>query len=156
MSQVQLQVQPRRVRCTSACEPPPFQFTAGAAPAVVPSRARRVAQLPVRGIAFLFASAGRIVDAAFFLTMLTIWCALHLMAWSYAFQMGPAADCFGLSCPSWLQSKVIIGCIVLAGASYVLARVARRLGHRVTSVMLLLFVTLNVSALLLLGVGAII
>jgi hypothetical protein len=156
MSQVQLQVQPRRVRCTSACEPPPFRFNAGAPSVVEPTRGQRVAQLPFRAIAFLFASAGRIVDLAFFLTMLTLWCALHLTAWSYAFQMGPAADCFGLSCPTWLQPKVIIGCIVLAVASYVLARFARRLGHRATSMMLLLFVTLNVSALLLLGVGAIV
>ena len=46
-------------------------------------------------------------DAAFFLVVLTIWCALHLGLWSYAFQMGPAANCFGIPCHDWLSTKVI-------------------------------------------------
>lgn len=155
MSHVQLQVRPRRVRCTDACEPPPFRFTAGVVSA---PRQRTVGQramlLPVRAIAFLLAAAGRLVDAAFFLVVLTVWNAMHLVVWSYAFKVGPAADCFTLPCPTWLTSKVVIATIALAVTSYVLARVFRKLGHRATSMVLLLLVTLDVAALLLLGIGS--
>ncbi len=154
MSQVQLQVRPRRVRCTDASEPPPFRFTAGTAPAPKPTAGHRVARLPLQTLALVFAIAGRIIDAAFFLVVLTIWCALHLGLWSYAFQLGPAADCFGIPCHGWLSTKVIIGCVVLAVTSYLLARVFRKLGHRATSFMLLMLVTFDVSALLLLGIGS--
>lgn len=155
MSQVQLQVRPRRVRCTDVCEPPPFRFTAGVQPAPTPTTGQRIARLPFRAVALAFVAIGRLVDAAFFLFVLTIWCALHLALWSYAFKMGPAADCFGLPCHDWLSTKVIIGCAVLAVTSYVLARFFRRLGHRCTSFMLLLLVTFDVSALILLGIGSI-
>ena len=154
MSQVQLQVRPRRVRCTDAHEPPPFRFTAAQAPAARPTAGQRVARLPLQGVALTLAMVVKLVDAAFFLVVLTIWCALHLALWSYAFEMGPAADCFGLPCHEWLSTKVIIGCVVLAVTSYLLARVFRRLGHRFTSFMLLLLVTFDVSALLLLGIGS--
>ncbi len=155
MSQVQLQVRPRRVRCTDACEPPPFRFRAGQAPAPKPTAGQLALRAPVRTVGFVLAALGRIIDAAFFLVVLTIWCALHVGLWSYAFEMGPAADCFGLPCHEWLSTKVIIGCVVLAVTSYLLARIFRGLGHRWTSRMLLLLVTFDVSALLLLGLGSI-
>lgn len=156
MSNVQLQVRPRRVRCTSACEPPPFTFSAAATPAA-PTRpaAHRALLLPFRSVALALVAAGKLVDAAFFLVVLTVWNAMHLVVWSYAFEVGPAADCFGLPCPGWLMTKAIIACAGLAVVSYVLARMFRRLGHRATSFMLLMLVTFDVSALLLLGVGAI-
>ncbi len=155
MSNVQLQVRPRRVRCTSACEPPPFSFSA-TAPAARPERSAtaRAMLAPVKGIGLALAAAGRLIDAAFFLVVLTVWCALHLTVWSYAFAVGPAADCFGLSCPTWLDGKVVIGAIALAVTSYLLARFFRRLGHRATSFMLLVLVTFDVAALLLLGVNS--
>jgi len=142
------------VRCTDASEPPPFHFTAATASAAKPTASKRVARVPVQAVTLALAAVGKLVDAAFFLVVLTIWCALHLALWSYAFQMGPAADCFGLPCHEWLSTKVIIGCVVLAVTSYLLARVFRRLGHRFTSFMLLLLVTFDVSALLLLGIGS--
>ncbi len=155
MSQVQLQVRPRRVRCTDAHEPPPFRFSAGGAAAPKPTAGQRVVRLPLQTFALVLATAGRIIDAAFFLVVLTIWCALHLALWSYAFDLGPAADCFGLPCHDWLSTKVIVGCVVLAVTSYLLARIFRRLGHRATSFMLLMLVTFDVSALILLGIGSI-
>ncbi len=154
MSQVQLQVRPRRVRCTDASEPPPFRFAAGTAPAPKPTAGQRVARLPLQTVALVLATIGKLIDAAFFLAVLTIWCALHLALWSYAFQLGPAADCFGIPCHDWLSTKVIIGCLVLAVTSYLLARAFRKLGHRATSFMLLMLVTFDVSALLLLGIGS--
>lgn len=155
MSNVQLQVRPRRVRCRNACEPPPFRFSAAAAPANPPRPAsQRALLLPVRAVALLLSAAGTLVDAAFFLVVLTVWNAMHLVVWSYAFEVGPAADCFGLPCPPWLMTKALIACGVLAVVSYVLARMFRRLGHRATSFLLLMLVTFDVSALLLLGVGA--
>jgi hypothetical protein len=155
MSHVQLQVRPRRVRCTDACEPPPFRFAVGA-PAAPRERTagQRIAAAPLRALSLALGAAGRLVDAAFFLVVLTIWCALHLTVWSYAFEMGPAASCFGLPCPAWLTSKVVIACIALAVASYVLARMFRKLGHRATSGVLLLLVTFDVAALIVLGVGS--
>ena len=156
MSQVQLQVRPRRVRCSTSCEPPPFSFRAGATAARERARgAALVAQLPFKAIALAFVAVGRVIDAASFLVGLTIWCALHLTAWSYAFDMGPAAECFGLPCPAWLRAKVIIGCVVLAVVSFLASRLLRRLGHRATSLVLLVLVTFDVSALILLGVGSI-
>src|SRR5690349_20755907 len=103
MSQVHLQVRPRRVRCTDACEPPPFRFAAGAQPAPTPTPGQRVARLPFQALAVAFTAVGKLVDAAFFLVVLTVWYALHLALWSYAFNMGPAADCFGLPCHEWLS-----------------------------------------------------
>lgn len=111
----------------------------------------RAIQLPFRAVWLLLAAIGRAIDAAFFLVVITVWCAVHLALWSYAFEMGPAADCFGLPCPAWLSTKVIIGCLVLAVISYVLARGFRRLGHRATSFMLLVLVTFDLAALMLLG-----
>lgn len=154
MSQVQLQVRPRRVRCSSACEPPPFRFAAGQSPRERASGAARAAQVPFRAVWLLLTTAGRTIDAAFFLATITIWCALHLTAWSYAFDMGPAADCFGLPCPGWLRAKVLIGCVVLAMLSFLVARMLRRLGHRATAFMLLVLVTFDVAALMLLGVSS--
>lgn len=155
MSHVQLQVQPRRVRCSQSNTPPPFQFAATAVARPEYSGLQRAALVPMRGIAIFFATAGRLVDAAFFLVVLTVWNALHLIVWSYAFQVGPAANCFTLPCPTWLQTKVLIAGVVLAVTSYVLARFFRRLGHRATSFLLLVLVTLDVAALLLLGIGSI-
>lgn len=155
MSNVQLQVRPRRVRCTGACEPPPFTFSAAATPAPEARPAtERALLLPFRAVALVMAVVGTLVDAVFFLVVLTVWNAMHLVVWSYAFEVGPAADCFGLPCPGWLMSKAIIACAALAVVSYVLARMFRRLGHRATSFLLLMLVTFDVSALLLLGVGA--
>lgn len=154
MSQVQLQVRPRRVRCAEACEPPPFRFEASARQQATVDGAARLLRAPLRAVAFALAAVGRLIDAAFFLVVLTVWCALHLALWSYAFQMGPAADCFGIPCHEWLSTKVIIGTVVLAVTSFVLARILRRLGHRATSFILLVLVTFDVSALLLLSIGS--
>ncbi|MEO6867162.1 MAG: hypothetical protein ABI200_04000 [Gaiellales bacterium] len=151
MSQVQLQVQPRRVRCSTASEPPPFSF-AVAPPGERPSTAARIALLPLRSLYMLLVAIGKLIDAGTFLVGITIWCALHLTVWSYAFQMGPAANCFTLPCPSWIASKVVIACIALAIISFTAARILNKLGHRATSMVLLLLVTLDLSALLLLGV----
>jgi hypothetical protein len=118
--------------------------------------AARVAQLPLLGVRLILITVGGIVDAAFFLTALTVWCALHITIWSYAFQMGPAANCFGLPCPGWLRAKVLIACIALAVVSFVGARILRGLRHRATSFMLLVLVTFDVSALLVLGVHSLI
>jgi hypothetical protein len=115
-----------------------------------------VAQLPLQGIRLALVAVGGIIDAAFFLTAITVWCALHITVWSYAFDMGPAANCFGLPCPGWLYSKVLIACVALAVVSFVAARILRRLGHRATGFMLLVLVTFDVSALLVLGVHSLI
>lgn len=155
MSQVQLQVRPRRVRCSTSCEPPPFRFEVGQATRDRATGAARIAQAPFRAAWLLLAAAGRAIDAAFFLVAITVWCALHLTAWSYAFEMGPAAECFGLPCPAWLRTKVLIGCVGLALASFLAARFMRRLGHRATGFMLLVLVTFDVAALMLLGVRAV-
>lgn len=156
MSNVQLQVRPRRVRCTSACEPPPFRFTAGSANARPErSAATKAALVPVRAVGLAFATVGKVIDLAFFLVVLTVWNALHLTVWSYAFGIGPAADCFTLGCPtSWLDGKVLLIGLALAVTSYLLARFFRRLGHRATSFLLLVLVTFDVAALLLLGINA--
>src|SRR6476661_5586832 len=129
MSQVQLQVRPRRSRCTTSCEPPPFRFEVGGATRRRATGAALVARVPLTGLRLVLAAVGGIIDAGFFLTAITVWCALHITVWSYAFQMGPAADCFGLPCPGWLDTKVVFACIALAVASFVIARVLRRLGH---------------------------
>jgi hypothetical protein len=154
MSHVQLQVRPRRVRCSDACEPPPFRFSAATRTHPQRTASRQVLLLPLRALAIAASLVGKLVDAAFFLVVLTVWNAMHVLVWSYAFQVGPAADCFGLPCPSWLDSKVVAACMTLAVLSYVLARAFRRLGHRATSMVLLLLVTFDVAALLLLGIGA--
>jgi hypothetical protein len=157
MSQVQLKVRPRRVRCTTSCEPPPFSFDTGVASRQRPTGAALVAQLPFKGIWLMLAACGKLIDAAFFLTALTIWCAIHITLWSYAFEMGPAADCFGLPCPTdWLGSKVLLTCAGLAVFTFVSARIMRRLGHRATSFMLLVLVTFDVAALLVLGIHSLI
>lgn len=156
MSQVQLQVRPRRVRCSTSCEPPPFRFDVGhGSRAERATGAARIAQAPFRAAWLLLAAVGRTIDAAFFLVMITVWCALHITVWSYAFEMGPAADCFTLPCPEWLRTKVFVGCMALALVSFLAASVMRRLGHRATSFMLLVLVTFDVAALLLLGVNAV-
>jgi hypothetical protein len=143
------------VRCSSSSTPPPFQFAATAVATPERSGLQRAALAPVRAVALVLAASGRIVDAAFFLVMLTIWNALHLVVWSYAFKTGPAANCFTLPCPTWLETKVLIAGAVLAVTSYVLARFFRKLGHRATSFMLLVLVTFDVAALMVLGVGSI-
>lgn len=156
MSQVQLQVRPRRVRCSTSCEPPPFRFGPGhGSRAERASGAVRIAQAPFRAAWLLLATAGRAIDAAFFLALITVWCALHLTVWSYAFEIGPAADCFSLPCPTWLRAKVLVGCVALAALSFLAARVMRRLGHRATGFMLLVLVTFDMAALLLLGISAV-
>lgn len=88
--------------------------------------------------------------------VITLWCALHLLLWSYAFEIGPAADCFGLACTAWLASRAALGCIVLGGSSLALGLGLRKLGHRATGAVLLLLVTLDVAALLLLALHAIV
>ena len=155
MSSVQLQVKPRRVRASAESEPPPFRFT-GAQRADEPKRtgAARVAQLTGTGTSHTLRWLGLVIDAGFFLTCITVWCAVHLAVWSYAFQMGPAAACFGLPCPTWLRAKVLIACGVLAVVSFVLARVLTRFRHSATAAVLLLLVTLDVAALLLLTARA--
>jgi hypothetical protein len=157
MSNVQLQVRPRRVRCSASCEPPPFRFSA-TAPATPRQRtsAQRAALAPLKAIWFGLAAVGRLIDAAFFLVVLTVWCALHLAVWSYAFEIGPAATCFGLPCPTWLDGKVVLAAVALALTSYLLARFFRRIGHRFTSMMLVLLVTFDVAALLLLGINSVV
>lgn len=158
MSQVQLQVKPRRVRCGSSCEPPPFLFSEVAASKIKSKQARGLvgsaALAPLRFLALALRAVGHAVDGAFFLVVLVVWNAMHVVVWSYAFKLGPAADCFGLSCPAWLGSKVVIACISLAVLSYALARMFRRLGHRATSFVLLLLVTFDLAALMVLAISA--
>lgn len=100
-------------------------------------------------------TVGHAIDAAFFLAAITVWCALHVTVWSYAFEMGPAADCFSLPCPEWLRTKVLLGAVALAIASFLVARVMRRLGHRMTAFMLYVLVTFDVAALILLGLSSV-
>lgn len=154
MSHVQLQVRPRRVRCSTACEPPPFRFAARAGASPAPTGAARVLGAPFRAAWLVLTAVGRAIDAAFFLVALTIWCALHLSVWSYAFEMGPAAACFGLPCPEWLRPKALAAAGALAVLSFIIARLMRRLGHGATAFMLLVLVTFDVAALLLLGLRA--
>jgi len=154
MSNVQLQVRPRRVRCSSASEPPPFRFDVASCASDAAAGSPPYVRLPLQAVAFALRTVGLAVDAAFFLVGLALWCGVHLALWSYAFQMGPAADCFGLPCHDWLSTKVIIGCVALATISFVAARILRRLGHRATAFVLLVLVTFDVSALLVLGIGS--
>lgn len=155
MSQVHLQVRPRRVRCERTATPPPYRFEAARVDAPAPvSRGRRALLLPVRGVAFAMSLVGRLIDVAFFLVMLTAWCALHLVIWSYSFDMGPAADCFGLPCPGWVAHRVLLACAGLAVVTFVLSRLLSRLGHTATSRVMLLLVTFDVAALLLLGINS--
>ena len=153
MSHVQLQVKPRRVRCTTSCEPPPFRFDA------VQRAARRqgpaLVRVPARVLAAALALFGRAIDAAFFLVVLTIWCSLHVVTWSYAFEMGPAATCFGLNCPAWLTGRMLIACAALAAVTLFVALLLRRLGHRATGTVLLVLVTFDVAALLLLAASTV-
>lgn len=111
-------------------------------------------QAPFKAIWLALRAIGKLIDAAFFLFCITIWCALHIAVWSYAFDMGPAADCFTLPCPAWLRTKVLVAAIALAVVSFVLSRMFRRLGHRMTSFMLLVLVTFDVAALILLGMSS--
>lgn len=152
MSQVQLQVKPRRVRCRDAAPPPPFEFTAGREPQAPASAARTAVLLPLRAIWGVLGLTGRVIDLAFFLTALTIWCGLHLTLWSYAFEMGPAANCFDLPCPGWITGRIVWGCAGLAVLTFASSRFLRRLGHTATSHMLLLLVTFDVAALMFLGI----
>ena len=154
MSNVQLQVRPRRVRCSSAAEPPPFRFSAGAQPRPDRSPTQKALLAPLRAIVVACTTVGALIDAAFFLVVLVVWNAAHLTIWSYAFEVGPAANCFGLPCPTWIDGKVLMACAALAVVSYLLARMFRRLGHRATSFLLLVLVTFDVAALLLMGLDA--
>lgn len=152
MSQVQLQIKPRRVRCSQSCEPPPFQFAAASAAA--PARPRRgIAFLPVRLVALVLRLVGLTIDTAFFLIGLAIWCSLHIVLWSYAFDMGPAADCFGLPCPPVVEHRMLIACAALAVVTFIGARILTRLGHKATATVMLMLVTFDVAALMLLAVG---
>jgi Kef-type K+ transport system membrane component KefB len=153
MSQVQLQVRPRRVRCATTSEPPPFRFDAGQRRRERATGAALAVQAPFRAIWLLLRTVGQLIDAAFFLACITIWCALHITVWSYAFEMGPAADCFTLPCPEWLRTKVLVAAVALAVVSFLIARILRRLGHRMTSFMLLVLVTFDVAALILLAMS---
>lgn len=154
MSNVQLQVRPRRVRCSTACEPPPFRFEAVDAPERATGVAR-LAQAPFRAAWLVLAGVGMTIDAIFFLVVITTWCALHLTVWSYAFEIGPAASCFGLPCPEWLRARVALACAGLAVLSLLAAIVMRRLGHRATGAVLLLLLTFDLAALLLLGIRSV-
>jgi Kef-type K+ transport system membrane component KefB len=154
MSQVQLQVRPRRVRCATSSEPPPFRFDVGQRRRERATGAAMAVQAPFRALWLLMRTVGHVIDAAFFLVCITIWCALHITVWSYAFEMGPAADCFTLPCPSWLRTKVLFAAIALALVSFLLSRMFRRLGHRMTSFMLLVLVTFDVAALILLAMSS--
>jgi hypothetical protein len=116
------------------------------------STAQRVVLLPLKAVWGLLGLTGRLIDLAFFLTALTIWCGLHLTLWSYAFEMGPAANCFDMPCPGWITHRVVLGCAALAVLTFASSRFLRRLGHTATSRMLLLLVTFDVAALMILGV----
>ena len=149
MSQVQLQVKPRRSRCAGSNEPPPFRFDAVLGPQA--ERRPAVLRLPAKAVALFLATIGGVIDVAFFLVGLTIWCGMHLVLWSYAFEAGPAADCFGLPCPPWLGGRVLRVSAALAVITFWAARALKRLGHRATSTMLLVLVTFDVAALFVLG-----
>lgn len=152
MSQIQLQVKPRRVRCSASCEPPPFRFEALGSEARASTRPALV-RSPLLLVARSVLLVGLAIDAAFFLAGLTTWCAVHLVLWSYAFELGPAADCFGLPCPAWMTERVLVGCAALTLVTLVGAVLLRRLGHRATGTVLLLLLTFDVAALLLMAVG---
>lgn len=113
----------------------------------------RLLRAPVRAVRLLLAAVGGLVDAAFFLAGLTVWCAMHLALWSYAFDMGPAADCFGLPCPPFIAHRVLLACGTLAVLTFVVSRLLRKLSHNATSGVLLVLVTFDVAAMLLLGAG---
>ncbi|MCW2927617.1 MAG: hypothetical protein JWM86_1585 [Thermoleophilia bacterium] len=154
MSQVQLQVRPRRVRCSESCEPPPFRFETAHGRRERATGAALVALVPAKGLWLLLRTVGHAIDAAFFLATIVVWCALHLTVWSYAFEMGPAASCFGLPCPEWLRAKVVLACVALCACSFIAAMVLRRLNHRATGSVLLVLVTFDIAALLLLALNA--
>lgn len=157
MSHIKLQAQPRRVRCSDACDPPPFRFDAlreSGTDKGVATHVARVVAVPTRALVLLLGLAGRAIDAVFFLVLITVVCAIHLVLWSYAFEVGPAAACFGLPCPAWLASRVLAACGVLMVSSFAISRVLRRLGHRATSAVLLMLVTFNLAAMLVLGIDA--
>jgi hypothetical protein len=143
------------VRCADSLEPPPFRFDVGQRTRDRATGAARAARAPLTAIWLLLRTIGHAIDAAFFLVSITVWCALHVTVWSYAFEMGPAADCFTLPCPEWLRTKVLIAAIALALLSFLAARFMRRLGHRMTGFMLLVLVTFDVAALILLGINSI-
>jgi hypothetical protein len=155
MSHVQLQVKPRRTRCERSCEPPPFRFDSVLGPRARAKAGRGPAlvRVPARIVSFLFALVGGLIDAAFFIVGIAAWCSLHMVLWSYAFDAGPAADCFGLPCPPWVTSRVLLGCAALALVTFVLAIFLRRLGHKATAKVLVLLVTFDVAALLILGMN---
>lgn len=156
MSQIHLQVRPRRVRCERVATPPPFRFEAARTAAPAPaSPGRRALLIPVRVLALVLTLVGRLIDMAFFLVVLTVWCAVHLVIWSYSFDMGPAADCFGLPCPGWVTHRVLLASAGLAVLTFIGSRLLGKLGHVATSRVMLLLVTFDVAALLLLGVNAI-
>ncbi|MBC7460753.1 MAG: hypothetical protein H7287_05280 [Thermoleophilia bacterium] len=153
-SRIQLQVKPRRVRCDEALEPLPFQFTTAAdAGALV--QPKRLAHLPFRFGASIFKLVGLTIDMAFFLVGIATWCAVHLVLWSYAFDMGPAADCFSLPCPPVVQHRVLLASAGLAVVTFVGARILKRLGHKATSLVMIILVTFDVAATLLLTAGLI-
>jgi len=141
------------VRCAEAKQPPPFRFAAVTANLAHAPAGPAVLRIPLMGITLLLAGVGRLIDVAFFLAGLTVWCSIHIVLWSYAYQMGPAADCFGLPCPGWLASKVVLGLGVLAVLSLITSRILKRLGHRATSLVLVLLVTFDVAGLMVLGIG---
>lgn len=151
-SRVQLQVKPRRTSCSAALEPPPFQFTTAAdAGALV--RPKRLVHLPFHLGAGMFKLVGMTIDMAFFLVGLAVWCGLHLVLWSYAFDMGPAADCFSLPCPPVVQHRVLLVTAGLALVTFIASRVLRRLGHRATALAMIVLVTFDFAATLLLTIG---
>ncbi|MCW2949456.1 MAG: hypothetical protein JWN41_469 [Thermoleophilia bacterium] len=151
-SRIQLQVKPRRVPCERVHEPPPFSFAAAAEAGAVVKPKRRIL-LPLRMVAVMVRALGYAIDTVCFLVGLTLWCALHMVLWSYAFDMGPAANCFSLPCPPVVAHRVLLVSLALAMLTYIGARVLRRLGHRATATVMLVLVTFDVAATLLLAVG---
>ena len=55
----------------------------------------------------------------------------------------------------YVATRVLTACAVLAVVTFVVSRLLRRLGHGATSTVLLVLVTFDVAALLVLGVGLI-
>lgn len=110
--------------------------------------------LPLRAVALTLTLVGRMLDAALALTSLAVLVSVHVILWSYAFELGPAANCGGIGCPSWMPTRALLAMSALVVLTYVAARVLRRHRRRATAAVLLLMVTFDVAAIMLLVMHA--
>jgi hypothetical protein len=97
---------------------------------------------------------GRTIDLVALVALIAMWCAVHIGVWSFAFELGDTATCWGVGCPAWLTERILLACAVLAAATLALAIGARRARMRATGMLLLVLLTFDIAALMLLGVQA--